>query len=255
MATMQAEGWWLYGVAGALPAELRGAPGVDGAPLEAVALAPGAVAVAGRVPLDAWTGPRAEEALQDLQALAPKLERHLAIQRSLHARGPLLPVRFGALFSTEEALRAALSSEGLPPSLITVGDREEWAVQAWVGPAPTPQDHDAPSGTAWMLRKRRAAARERQATEARRQALEALGAALEARCHDATVLPLPPRVEDTPDTPLANWALLADRGAGEGLAAVLEAHREALAAHRTRLRLTGPWPPASFCPALGESRG
>ncbi len=58
--------------------------------------------------LDLFVGPSAEQKLQDLNWVAPKAVRHSEVIVNVMRQSPVLPARFGALFSSEERLLRAL---------------------------------------------------------------------------------------------------------------------------------------------------
>lgn len=235
---------WLYGIATQSPPD--DLLGIDGIPVKGMQVGP-IVAVYSEVPLSAWTGPQAEARLQDIQAIAPKLEQHMATQRAVHARSAFLPSAFGTLFSGVHSLKQTLRDPDLPRQVQTIGACEEWGVQAWASPLPEPQDDGPVDGAAWLMRRRQRDAARKSAEVTRRAVVEQLGARLEPCCVDAIVRPLPPILdEQDPDRPIANWALRVERDGGSVLAEVIARHEAELAGQGVRIRLTGPWPPSSF---------
>ena len=61
-------------------------------------------AVIARIPLSEWVGAEAEARREDSRWLIPRALAHEEVVEAQMARSPVLPVRFGAVFSSEAAL-------------------------------------------------------------------------------------------------------------------------------------------------------
>lgn len=210
-------------------------------------------------PLDDYTGPQGERNLADLAWLAPRLTRHDTIVSAARAAGPVLPARFGTLFSSAQALldRLTFHAPSITAALAAVTDRDEWslrvtvdrprALEALVGFPP-----HASSGAAYLrARKLHTESAQRLGPWIREQAAAIL--ATLPQVHSAiTRAPSPPRTDPADPSPeiAAERTLLADPAQAQQLAAWITNLEPQLAHGPFRLQLRGPWAPYSFCPNL-----
>jgi len=131
-----AEGTYLYCFT--RPGAARGVdvPGVDGsAAIAEIELGPVA-AVVSRVSLDEFGATKAEENTQNPDWVIPRACRHQQVVRELMARSCVLPVRFGAVFSSEQRLAEIVREKcrEIAGFLDSVQGKEEWAVKGIVDP-------------------------------------------------------------------------------------------------------------------------
>src|SRR5208337_218219 len=111
--------------------ELEGT-GVDGQyPLSVFRPFPNLCAVLSEVRLEDFCGETAELRMQDLAWVGPRALRHEAVVEEVMRHSPVLPVRFGTLFSSQERLAEFLDKHGAVISefLERVTDQEEWSVR------------------------------------------------------------------------------------------------------------------------------
>jgi hypothetical protein len=190
---------------------------------------------------------------------------HAAVCDELHARSEaLLPVRFGAVYADEPALRAALDErhDALAAGLDRVRGRVEVGVRVGWGPAVAddpgaddpapdgpapPDDGGGGAGRAYLLA--------RVAEERRRRAHRARAERLAAGVHGA----LAPLAADSRHTVLATDGLLLSAAylvEQTGVARIV-ARARAVVGERAGLALlcTGPWPPYHFAGVGGEVPG
>ena len=95
-------------------------------------LAVGAVAAAfERVSAVEWSGPAAEANLQDSAWLVSHACRHGEVVSALNARSAILPVRFGAIFTSERVLEEFLEThvKEIIPFLERIDRHEEWSLK------------------------------------------------------------------------------------------------------------------------------
>ncbi len=220
----------------------------------------GFVAVVEPADAAAWTGPGSAARLERIEWVAPRAVHHEAVVEAVMRRAPVYPARFGTLFSSKAQLADVLVAHGaaLRAFLDRVRTASEWGVQALLDRARA-EAHRAgtadaappPSGAAYLRRRK-----------AQQAARAGLGAWADARAdaafatlarHADAVQPLPARPDPSLDGEVVRNAafLVAD--------AALDAFRAAVdrlsATHATAgltLRLTGPWPPYTFRPALTD---
>lgn len=228
----------------------------------------GLAAICCEVPLHEWTGEAGEAHLKDVGWLGPRALFHEEVlERMMHA-SPVLPLRFGCLFSSAERLDELLRHERarITAFLERAEHEEEWSLQGLLEPKvceeamfaadPRVAKLPASAGARYLmeqkLRKDAARAARAWVEEAQAQLAKALEGLVLAR---RTLRP-PPRGEGEPAREGAfQWAILLPRGARAELARRLESLAETLSARGLYLSARGPWPAYDFAPRLGEAPG
>jgi hypothetical protein len=251
--------WYVYGVVPAdeaTPELFEGVGGVGGSgvPVRLVR-GDGLAAIVSAVPSGEFAEPL-QERLADPGWLEEKVRAHAAVLDTVVGRVPLVPLRFGAVYRSEEHVRRMLAEHReLAAALERVRGAVEIGVKAFLDPErfaasraeETPDDETASAGRAYLVRKQH----ERQLAEAARAfkaacaggSHEQLAAAAEgARANP----PHPPEVVGTSDEMFLNGAYLVriDRR-GSFLAALADLER-AYGPSGVRYERTGPWPPYNF---------
>src|ERR1035441_10767735 len=110
------------------------ATGVDGQSAVAILQqSPDLCAVVGEVAREDFCGPAAERHMQQLDWVAPRAVRHEAVIEEVMASSPVLPVPFGTLFSSQEALSEFVEQhrETILSFLQRVTKCGEWSVKGW----------------------------------------------------------------------------------------------------------------------------
>jgi hypothetical protein len=259
-----ATAWYLYCLAPSGRIGRIEAPGIDERPVTVLACG-GVTTVLSEVPLDEFCGEAAEARLQDLAWLAPRVCRHEAVVEEAMRKGPILPARFAALYSSTASLEQfiACNRQAIAEFFSEIGGRQEWAVKGMLLRekarsalrATAPPALSASPGARYFEEKRIEAGLARQVSLWLKEVSAGAAAELEplaAGFRERKVTDAGPD-EDGTETVL-NWAfLVAPEGIGEFRARV----GQLSAAHAARglsLRLSGPWPPYSFVPAFGEAQ-
>jgi hypothetical protein len=215
------------------------------------------------VPLTEWQGPAAEARLQDSQWVIPRALAHEQVIEKHLAQGPVLPVRFGAIFSSEAALldfmRPRLGE--ISRFLDRMRELEEWSLKGylqsetaeqWVAlsdPALAERRQRLPAapGARYFQEKRLQAEIQERARQWGRALAESLAADLTTPAVDARPLGNRPP-DNTGREMILHAALLLSRAS---VNAFREYAERVQAANRDRgltLEITGPWPPFNFCP-------
>jgi hypothetical protein len=217
-------------------------------------------AICCEVPLHEWTGEEGEAHLKDLGWLGPRALRHEEVLEQMMRASPVLPLRFGCLFSSEERLEELLRRERgrIAAFIEQAAHEEEWSLQGLVELQACEEAMFAadprtaklpPSGGARYLMEQKL---RRDAARAARvwlqEAEEMVARALEG-------LVLARRALRAPREGAFHWALRVPRGAEESLAQRLELLAEPLAACGLSLTARGPWPLYNFAPHFGEEPG
>ncbi len=222
-------------------------------------------AVLSRVSRDEFCGPAADSKLQDLAWVGPRACRHEAVLAQTLAFAPVLPARFGTLFSSLEVLGQFMERhrETITQFLEQVTDQEEWAVKGLLDrtraeegllhrKSAEAKEPPASSPGLAYLQEQRARLKVRQELEgwlagACRALLEELTPLASEAC-EREVLSRPPTGGD--QERVLNWAFLVPRRAVGEFQTRVERGTASQTLPGLTFALSGPWPPYSFCPAL-----
>ncbi len=227
-------------------------------------------ALACPVSLDDFSGPEAEERFQDKDWLIPRICRHEEVVERAMSQSPVLPLQFGTIFSSSEAME-----EGVRPHLGVIGEfldqaasREEWSVKGY-------WDRDQALKKLSAEKQRQAAARlaamspgqryfeqKKLAAEAKRelglwlqQSCEAMGEALARHAVGFSKRGLLNAQPDGDNREMAvNWAFWVPCAQVEDFKAQLRRDQESLCAQGLYFGCSGPWPPYSFTPRLESEK-
>lgn len=238
-------------------------PGVDGE--RSLNLIPfrDLVAVVSAVRVDEFCGPAAEARMKDLAWVAPRACRHETVVEWVMRASPVVPARFGTLFSSRERLTAwlAIHYVAISRALDRLGDHEEWAVRGRLNrraaEAPLLAAALARSGPpgspgARYLEERRIGAGIGQDLNAWLQTLcERVLGQLREHAVEFRERAVGPKVSDEEGVPILNWAFLVPCGSVDDFRACVQRITAAHAEYGFVLECSGPWPPYSFCPSLG----
>lgn len=238
--------------------------GLDGAgPLQVTGFRDLA-AVWSPVRLRDFCGPEAAGRLQDLNWIGPRAIRHQEVVAGVMRHSPVLPARFGTIFSSVANLENVLQQrhDAINRLLTRLVDREEWAVHGWL---------DRPAAKEWLFsrqlareaaffqgltpgkryfeeqRRRGACDRTlcRWLEEVRRELASHLLELAEAREGRLS------RQASGDREMVCSWAILLPVSAVKAFQAWLQDVNRRYADRGLSLSCTGPWPPYSFCPTLG----
>ncbi len=214
-------------------------------------------AICCEVPLDEWTGDRGEAQLKDLAWLGPRALRHEEVIERMMRTSPVLPLRFGCLFSSARRLEELLQRErGRIAAFIDKAEHEEeWSLQgsldvlaceeAMFSTDPRVAKLPASAGARYLMEQKLRKDAARAARVWAREIQETLARALEGLVLERRTLR--PTQEGE-----FHWALLAPRGSEAELSRRLEPLAEQLSERGLRLSASGPWPTYNFAPHLGE---
>ena len=231
------------------------------------------VAVCCRVTLDDFTGESGESHFQDPTWVVPRACRHERVIEEVMKFSPVFPVRFGAVFSSREALAQAIVGRGTEISsfLDRVVGKEEWSVKGFVDidkaadrlletdPALAEQCRNLPElpGARYFQQKR-------LRTEARKQAKHSCRSTAERADQElaglgesmSSGLKLGDAPDDKREVVLKRAFLLSRESVAEFRDRVMEIGSmvKEEAPSSLTLELSGPWPPYSFCPTPGKSK-
>ncbi|MBZ5513733.1 MAG: GvpL/GvpF family gas vesicle protein [Acidobacteriia bacterium] len=246
--------------------EIEGA-GVDGhEPLGLFRHSADLCAVVSEVPREDFCGPAADAQIQQLAWVGPRALRHEAVVEQVMRRSPVLPARFGTLFSSKESLAEFLDihRQRIAQFLERVTGQEEWSVrgllrrkqagEALIAASQVAQEAELatlPPGTRYFQEK-----------HIRAEAEKGLSRWLDETCREAAntllkqasdfrecqVLPLEP--PESGAEVVLNWAFLLPRDAAAAFRTLVKGLSSRLAPQGLVFELSGPWPPYRFVPPL-----
>ena len=263
-----AQGLYLYCLArlSRLPPPPLLGPGVDGLNSLAVAAYQDLAAVWSPVPVEDFCGPEAEERLQDLIWIGPRVIRHQEVVAGVMRHSPVLPVRFGTIFASLANLEKVLQrhSETIAGFLARLTDQEEWAVKGMLDRAGAREQlfalklaQEAASlealspGKRYFEEQRLRAAGDQELQRWLKGLCRQLWTELREYAAEVRERRLLSREATGSDQDMVwNWALLMPRQAVGGFQALVQDVNARYAHRGLRLDCTGPWPPYSFCPTL-----
>ncbi|MEW5914233.1 MAG: GvpL/GvpF family gas vesicle protein [Thermodesulfobacteriota bacterium] len=243
-------------------------PGLEeGHPLRLHGLG-GLAAVACPVSLADFSGAEAEARLRDTAWLLPRLCRHEEVVERAMSLSPVLPLRFGTIFSSPEALarRVRPHQGAIAEFLAKAAGREEWAVKGYWNKAQAlerlcQEKRQLEAGRLAALgpgqryfeEKKLAAAAQEELGRRLRRSCEATGQALARQA--AEFLPRNLLSADSGGDGhemVVNWAFWVPRGKLEDFQALLRREQAANSAQGLLWECSGPWPPYSFAPCLED---
>lgn len=207
---------------------------------------------------DAYT----EQNLGDQAWILREATRQCEALTALFRHGPLMPVRFGALFASHQAVRGLLTQHRalLLDALSGLAGKGEWSLRATVDPLRLAQwlsvkDRHTPSladeagpGRRYLEQRRLqqlATLRMRDWLAAQISTLQAL-----AQSHALRWQPSSRHGGMPDDGPFWQASLLVDDGEAHALQLAVERLQRDWPADAAQLALAGPWPAYSFCPPL-----
>ncbi len=226
-------------------------------------------AVTRLVPREAFSSEALQARAQDLAWLEAMVRDHNEVVARIHHAGAVLPVKFGSVYPTSEALQTDLAEmhDALLAQLVWLQNCDEWgihlyadrqAVQRLAGEHPALQQIQAEMaaaspGRAYLLKRKLADAM----ADITEQALSALAQASYRRLAGYAVAgqvsPRPPKPADAGDEREAlHAAFLVQRAKTDGF--LEEIQRLVEGQEGIRCEYSGPWPPYSFASVGGEDR-
>jgi len=223
-------------------------------------------AVLSEVHLEDFSGPEAQKKMEDLAWVAPRALRHEEVVLSARELGPVLPVRFGTVFSSIEATAVPLlqRQDTMLKFFQDTIDKNEWILKGYV---------DRPPARVRMTAARLAAEKEQLArlSPGKRYFLEQkikgavdkdLAIWLKELERDVLCIArevsvgfsecrLQPRdVTERDEEMFIHGALLVSDGSVAALEGVMDEWNTRHESQSLSLELSGPWPPYHFAPVL-----
>jgi hypothetical protein len=218
------------------------------------------------VVLAEFCGEDAEARLQNLDWVGPRACRHEAVVEGVMRRSPVLPVRFGTIFSSWARLEQVMHEhhDAIIQFLDQMADKAEWAVKGFLNRALAQQVLFSRKqlNAAGRLASLSPGHRYLQEQRLRSEAEQELGRWVPGVCRrlllelrslaaddgERQVLPL--TGENRDQEMICNWAFLISRAAVADFKARVDEANAGLDRQGLVFACTGPWPPYTFSPAL-----
>jgi len=238
--------WYVYGVVPAHvdPVALAGAEGVGAERVELVSNG-GVAAIVGRVPLDEFGEEPLRRNLERRDWLEATARAHDRVLAEALGHAPLVPLRFGTVYRSEQGVRDMLDERAaeLSEAIERLRGRIELGVKAFLVEAQEDATPPPSSGRDYLLRKQEARAAASSVQAEAFESVRALHERLESLADDARVNPpQPPELSGRREPMLLNGAYLVGAERRPAFAAAVDECRD----DRLELVVTGPWPPYNF---------
>ena len=268
--TSGADSIYLYCFARASMARHIHCEGIDGRGRVAAIASGDVAAIFSAVSLEEFTD-AASDKPRDLDWVIPRACRHDEVVKQVMPKSPVLPVRFGSVFSSREELKNLLAEKAgeISRFLDRVEGKEEWVVQAFMNLAKTrsrllsldpdlllqQQAMSGSPGSRYLCEKRLQAEGDRRLRDYRRLIAGAVREDLAHYAEESRVLRLRSGPSETSpagegsDEMILHCAFLVARGSIADFLARVKVPQIA-GADEIQLRPTGPWPPYDFCPSI-----
>jgi len=224
------------------------------------------MAVVSTVSLEEFCGPLAEVRMKDLSWIGPRACRHEEVIEQLGKHTPVLPARFGTIFSSLKQLGRLLNMhhDRISRFLDRAMDKDEWSIKGIMDTSQAKEkvlssalSRDAERlaslspGMRYFQEQRIRSGVDRELRAWLREACGEIWKDLKSRaseCCERRVLSHNP--EGVDGDMVLNWAFLVSRDSVEDFRACVDQRRLKYAEQGLAFHLSGPWPPYSFCPSL-----
>jgi len=226
----------------------------------------GVAAIFCEVAVDEYSGPAAEVRMQELSWVGPKVVRHGQVVEWVRQFSPVIPARFGTLFSSVVGLTQLLKHNlvQIKSFLDQAADREEWGVKGLLFKARAKErlfsQHLAShsdelaalsAGTRYFKERQIRAEVDNEMKVWLKRILKSVfdelsGASAECRRREVCF----PSLEGGDGETVASWAFFVERQKTEMFRALVQKANIANEDSGLQFDLSGPWPPYSFSPTL-----
>jgi len=224
------------------------------------------MAVVSAVSLEEFCGPSAEERMKDLSWIGPRASRHEAVIEQTAGCSPVLPARFGTMFSSLNQLGRLMNIHR--DTILRFLDRttgtDEWSLKGVMDTSRAKEkilsaaiSRDAERLAALSPGKRYFQEQQLRSgvdKELRAWLKEVCGKIweeLKSRASDCCERKLPSHNSPGQEGDMVlNWAFLVSRDSAEEFRASVDQLHVRYAEQGLTFHFSGPWPPYSFCPPL-----
>ena len=229
-------------------------PGVnEDRPLQVVNVS-GLSAVVGWVALDDFTGETGEDHLQDIAWLGPRACRHAVVVEQVMADAPVFPLAFGTLFSSLSALGREIQRRASEVAAVLeqVAGCQEWSVEANLDRYHAIEYRLAEGLQTGQLTLPDAVGRRHLEEKKLRRQLaldldEWVEERLESLQDELVLLARDFRNRRLTENKISHWAFLVPVDQVDAFRIKVDQIARQQEAYGLAFRLTGPWPPYTFC--------
>ncbi len=227
---------------------------------------PDLCAIVSEVPLEDFCGPAAELRMQELAWVGPRACRHEAVVEQVMRHSPVLPARFGTLFSSQGSLAEFIDThrKTISQFLERVADQEEWSIkgilvrkqagEALMSASLAAQEGQLATllpGTRYFQEQRIRSSAEKELSLWLNETCRQVASDLTKQASDFRECQVVPREPPESGTEVVlNWAFLLPRGATATFHLRIDQLNEKHASRGLVFELSGPWPPYRFVPPL-----
>jgi hypothetical protein len=215
-----------------------------------------------------FCGPEGEANLQDLAWLAPRACKHQAVIEQVMHLGPVLPARFGTLFSSLASLETYLREheDAIGRFLERVSGQEEWAVKGFLNSARAESDllarsrsaneglSSASPGLAYMQEQSLLIKVKQELKDCLAEVSDGLFEELHSLASEVCERRILSRETTAEEREMVlNWAFLVPQSALADFRGRIERANAEQKLCGLTFELSGPWPPYSFDPGLEQT--
>ena len=227
-------------------------------------------AVLSHAALGEFTGDSGEENLGDINWITPRACSHQAVISRVMNHSPVLPVRFGTLFLSQASLDRTVRAhhDEISAFLEQARGREEWAIKGYMdrkkalkqvcadlaeqAEAAGPPKNSPGTGVRYFEKKKMEQKADTLLTQTIHETVMAIADILEPMSVDMNERDLMSRAATGKETDMVlNWAALLEKEKIPGFRNQIDEVNDAYRENGLALEFSGPWPPYSFCPAIG----
>jgi len=242
--------------------------GVDGQrPVFVLRAFPGLCAVVSETALEDFCGPTAEQRMEQLAWISPRALRHESVVEEVMRHSPVLPARFGTLFSSREKLTEFLAQQhqAIARFLERIADQDEWSLKGFLNRRQAVQSLTSERlaaaqaqlarlspGRRYFEEKRVRAEAEKELQRWVNQTCNDLASELREQAadfYDCGARQSASSPEDESEM-VMNWAFLLGKSAAARFRSRIDRLNSRPPAPVLAFELSGPWPPYRFVPPL-----
>lgn len=227
-------------------------------------------AIVSSIPIEEFIGPAAERNLKDLSWIGPRACRHEEVIEHIMCHAPVLPIRFGTIFSSLNKLRISLKEHysAISRFLDNAAEKEEWAVKGlldrrkgeeiqYKALLAYEEDKLASSpGMRYFWEKKIRTGAQAALRGKIEKILNEIRNDLGRYAADLCERRLLSREATGSDLDMViNWAFFVPRSVTANFLATVDRANKDYAGDGFVFEFTGPWPPYSFSPSLDTEAG
>ena len=227
----------------------------------------GIAAVFGKASLEEFCDSEAESRMKDLSWIGPRACRHEEVVQQVMHYSPVLPARFGAIFSSLDSLENLLKIhvKTISQFLDHVDEKEEWSVKGLLDGEKAKEKLYSTTmaieaerlaslspGARYFQEKRIRSDIGNKLNLSYKKKLQEIAKSLDRYASDFCTRKMLSRdATGMGMDMIANWAYLVPLNFTEKFRAGVDQVNEIHGQGELTFQLSGPWPPYSFCPSLG----